>query len=363
MTTNIQSNFYPLTEQIDLKVKRHLWSLLAVIFLHILVLLLFRYFIQSEILKLSLEDAVLPIELEIVPSYYAEVNPGAVENKPDGSQVYSFKDQQAADKSMKKDNSPVPLINGSEVHTSKIVSAEVVSEEVQLSPGIYQLVPNNNASMQSDSDQADPALMYAETASMSQINPFEREESKEGVDVMTFKNEEALISNIIGQSKIIPITKDTLGVNPQRVSEGAEVLEKTRPMPMVRPKLSSEITNGPTMQSQASANKFGVIALDANFSEFGEYEQQFYSALQVGWYNEVDFYKPLDSGREVSISFILKSDGSIHSVTVLSSTAGLIATTICESAITKRSPFRPWTQDMIKVFGDQKELKVRFYYR
>ena len=67
MTINIQSNFYPLTEQVDLKVKRQLWSLLAVILLHILVLLLFRYFIKSEILKLSLEDAVLPIELEIVP--------------------------------------------------------------------------------------------------------------------------------------------------------------------------------------------------------------------------------------------------------------------------------------------------------
>ena len=363
MTTNIQSNFYPLTEQIDFKVKRHVWSLLAVIFLHISVLLLFRYFIQSEIFKLSLEDTVLPIELEIVPSYYAEVNPEAVENKPDRSQVYSFKDQQAADASIREDNSLVPLINGSEAYASKIVSAEVVSEEVQLSTGIYKIAPNNNASMQSDLDQADPTLTYVEVASMSKINPFEREESKDGVDVMTFKNEEALISNTIGQSKIVPITKDTLGVDPQRVSEKAEVLEKTRPMPMVRPKLSSEITNGPTIQSQASANKFGVIALDANFSEFGEYEQQFYSALQVGWYNEVDFYKPLDSGTEVSISFILKSDGSIHSVTVLSSTAGLIATTICESAIAKRSPFRPWTQDMIKVFGEQKELKVRFYYR
>ena len=138
------------------------------------------------------------------------------------------------------------------------------------------------------------------------------------------------------------------------------MLEKTRPMPMVRPKLSSEITKGPTMQSQASANKFGVIALDASFSEFGEYEQQFYSALQVAGIMKWPFIKPLDSGTEVSISFILKSDGSIHSVTILSSTAGLIATTICESAITKRSPFRPWTQDMIKVFGDQKELKVRF---
>ena len=180
---------------------------------------------------------------------------------------------------------------------------------------------------------------------------------------MTFQNEEAVIHKTIGQSNIIPITKDALIATPKSVSERAEALEKTRPIPMVRPKLSSEITKGPTMQSQTGANKFGVIALDASFSEFGEYEQQFYSALQVGWYNEVAFYKPLDSGTEVSISFILKSDGSIHSVSVLSSTAGLIATTLCESAITKRSPFRPWTQEMIQVFGEQKELRVRFYYR
>ena len=169
MTTNIQSNFYPLTEQVDLKVKRQLWSLLAVILLHILVLLLFRYFIKSEILKLSLEDAVLPIELEIVPSYYAEVNPEAVENKPDKSQVYSFQDQQAADTSMREDNSPVPLINGSEAYASKIVSAEVVSAEAQLSPGIY--APNKNTTMESDSGQTDLTLTHAEAALKSQTNP------------------------------------------------------------------------------------------------------------------------------------------------------------------------------------------------
>ena len=300
MTTNIQSNFYPLTEQVDLKVKRQLWSLLAVILLHILVLLLFRYFIKSEILKLSLEDAVLAIELEIVPSYYAEVNPEAVENKPDKSQVYSFQDQQAADTSMREDNSPVPLISGSEAYASKIVSAEVVSEEAQLSPGIYKIAPNKNTTMESGSDQTDLTLTHAEAASRSQTNPFEFEENKTGVDVMTFQNKEALIPETIGQSKIIPITKDALSATPQSVSERAEALEKTRPIPMVRPKLASEITKGPTMQSQASANKFGVIALDASFSEFGEYEQQFYSALQVGWYNEVAFYKPLDSGTAIN---------------------------------------------------------------
>ena len=361
MTTNIQSNFYPLTEHVDFKVKRQFWSLLAVILLHILVLLIFHYFIKSEILKLSLEDAVLPIELDIVPSYYAEANPEAVVNKPDRSQVYSFQDQRAADTSNKKDNSPVPFINGSEAYTSKIVSAEVISEEAQLSPGIY--APNKNTTMEWNLAQTDLALTYAEGALRSQTNPFELEENKEGVDAITFLKEEELLLEKIEQSKIIPFTKDSIEVDSQSITDMAEVFKKARPIPLLRPKLSTDITIGPIMKSKAGANKFGVIALDSSFSDFGEYEQQFYSALQVGWYNEVAFYKPLDSGKEVSISFILKSDGSINSVTVLSSTAGLIATTICQNAITKRSPFRPWTQEMMQVFGEQKELRVRFYYR
>lgn len=364
MISDIQSKFYPLTEHIELSLKRHLWSLIAVVLIHILVLLLFRHFIKSEILKSTLEDVRLPIELEIVPSHYAEVNPEVAENQPDKSRSYSFQDQQAADTSSKKDNSPVPMIDGSEISSSKIVSAEVLTEEAKLSAGVYQLAPSQNSRMESDAGQSVPIpLTYTDATSRSQINPFELEENIDGVDIITFKKEEILRPDVIGESKVIPITKDVLGAIPQSASEEVKASEKNRPVPMERPKLSSEITIGPIMKSTASANKFGVIALDASFSEFGEYEQQFYAALQVGWYNEVAFYKPLDSGTQVSISFILKSDGSIDSVTVLSSTAGLIATTICESAITKRSPFRPWTQDMKQVFGDEKELRVRFYYR
>lgn len=372
MVSNIQSKIHPLSEHIEFKIKRNVWSFFWVAFLHILVLLLFRHYINSEMLKFSTANERLPMKLEIIPTHYAEVNPEAAENQPDKSQFYSFKDQQAADKSLNENNSSVPLLDGSEVSSLKIVSDEVVMQESELLPGVYQLSPNQNTSPAQNTSASSKAgqaesvteavtisTNQAEIASTSQINPFEKSQNAEGVDVIAFKNKEALILNEKEQRKIIPMTKDALSLIPQDVTEG----EKNRPAPMARPKLSSEITSGPLMQSSTSANEIGVIALDASFSEFGEYEQQFYSALQVGWYNEVAFYKPMDSGTQVNVSFILKSDGSIDSIKILSSTAGLIATTICESAIVKRSPFRPWTQDMIQVFGEQKELRVRFYYR
>lgn len=366
MVTNLQSKVYPLDEHIELKIKREVWSFIGVVLLHVLALLLFRYLLSSEILKFSEANQVVPIELEIIPTDYAEVNPEAAENQPDKSQWYSFQDQQAADTSLKENNSPIPLLEGDEASSLKIVSGEVPTEDTELPSGVYQLAPNTSASEASEASQAQPINKptpiqpsLAELALTSQINPFEAVEDKSGVDVIAFKDKEESISENTRQKMIIPMTQDMPSLIPQDVA----VSEKNRPVPMARPKLSSEITSGPIMQTAVSANKIGIIALDASFSEFGEYEQQFYSALQVGWYNEVAFYKPMDSGTQVSISFILKSDGSIDSVSVLSSTAGLIATTICESAIVKRSPFRPWTQDMIHIFGDQKELRVRFYYR
>lgn len=366
MISHIQSKVHPLGEPIEFKIKRQMWSYFGVVLLHIFLLLLFGYYINFEILKFSAANKVLPIELEIIPSHYAEVNPKAAENKPDKSQFYSFQDQQAADTSLKENNSPVPLLDGSEVSSLKIVSDEVVMEESELPPGVYPLSQNQNRSPASKDSQAKSMAealaiptSLAEAASESQINPFEKSEDKDGIDVIGFENKEAVILDENARKKIIPMTKDSLSLIPQDAIVG----EKNRPAPMARPKLSSEITSGPLIQSSSSAQKIGVIALDASFSEFGEYEQQFYSALQVGWYNEVAFYKPMDSGTQVNVSFILKSDGSIDSVKVLSTTAGLIATTICESAIVKRSPFRPWTQDMIQVFGEQKELRVRFHYR
>ena len=132
---------------------------------------------------------------------------------------------------------------------------------------------------------------------------------------------------------------------------------------MKRVKLTDQITEGPLLKSNSSVSKYGDIAIDSTFSEFGEYERQFYTTLQIGWFDEIKFYKPIDAGANVSISFRLNSDGTIKDIKVLESNATFIATTICENAIQKRSPFRPWTKRMIDEFGHERELKIRFYYR
>ena len=117
------------------------------------------------------------------------------------------------------------------------------------------------------------------------------------------------------------------------------------------------------MRSEGGTNRRGSLAIDATFSEFGEYEQQFYTALQAGWYQEIDFFQPIDTSVRVVVGFRITADGVIHDVEVLHTTAGSIATLICQTALTKRSPFRPWTREMVQVFGEERMLQVVFHYR
>jgi hypothetical protein len=117
------------------------------------------------------------------------------------------------------------------------------------------------------------------------------------------------------------------------------------------------------MRSHGSVSRRGSLAIDATFSEFGEYEQQFYAAVQTGWYQEIEFFQPIDTSTRVQVRFTLYADGRVESVKAVQTSASEIATFICETAITKRSPFRPWTKEMVQVFGQQRTLHVVFHYR
>ena len=147
-----------------------------------------------------------------------------------------------------------------------------------------------------------------------------------------------------------------------QTGDGAGGAVEARPTPRARPRLAPELITGPLMKSQGSANRRGAIAIDATFSEFGEYEQQFYAAVQIGWYQEIEFFQPIDTSTRVYVRFRMKADGSVDIVEAVKSTAGEIARVICVTAISKRSPFRPWTEEMVQVFGEERWMNVVFNY-
>ena len=369
------AEIYPLSEGKTIQMRRYYLAFLAVLILHLAVFFSLHSLLDAPRVSIESLKNIELMQVELVPERYAEVNPEALANRPDQSAFYSFQNQQASDLSPEKDGSAKPLIDGTVQDATKIVSGKLSSEKLtqpqesglyrKLSKGMIDEMTEPKSATQAEGADRSATQAASFANSIGDLHPFEPVASAEGVDSV----QQSLLDSPETETSGIELLPLTLATA-EALSEAALSREGTdapsvldRPLPMVRPKLSSELTIGPIARTQASANRLGVIAMDASLSEFGEYEKQFYSAIQNGWYNEIAYHQPIESSSRVTVSFVLHSNGTINGLSVLSSTAGAMATRICESAIVRRSPFRAWTREMVEVYGLSRELTLRFYYR
>ena len=135
-----------------------------------------------------------------------------------------------------------------------------------------------------------------------------------------------------------------------------------RPVPRPRPRLpnvrSAVLTNQPL-----SASRVGRIAVDANFSEFGDYLSELIEVVDSEW-NRIlahsQAYPP--SGSHVAVRFILTAQGDVQVVDVQEGSAGRFGTDACLAAIRNPLPYRPWTKEMVAVLGDKQTITFNFYY-
>lgn len=307
-------------------------------------------------------EPLTPDELKFV-----EANPEAPENEPDRQDQYSFRAQQAADESLNESLLDVPNVEGEE-DSQKIVQG-AMEQLPPLTPGVYSPAVQPGEGEGTDGGKAGaqaavvvppaqplPAPDFIQQKPVTEDGPGSRLETPGvGEEVVESPDPEAPINVYKPQPQTLQ--------QQEQQGDGNGGAPDAKPMPRARPTLSPDLIYGPVMRSEGSASRRGTLAIDATFSEFGEYQQQFYAALQAGWYQEIEFFQPIDTSTRVVISFRITSDGTINDVEVLHTTASEIATLICETALTKRSPFRPWTKEMVSVFGSERVLEVVFHYR
>lgn len=369
---------YKQSKMPDFLWKVGVWSPLSLaavlsLLLHLCGLLILpeRIFNYNENLKskqrTSIELSIVPppaSEPASPPLQYKEVNPAVAENQPDKADAYSFKAQQAAGESGSDANSKLPQLNG-DLDAQKLLQNERPVPELAQQASLPQIVQLGN---EPTSPEALPEQVRPHRAARPPVPEFLKKpdsaESQLGTamdlsrDVQASEVDESATKMI---DLYVPSahaqSADTLAIEPQSV----ETINKLQPSP--RPRLAPELLAGPQMQSNGGRVRRGTLAMDASFSEFGEYEQQFYSALQAGWYQEIDFFQPIDTATRVVIQFVLQADGVIRDIEVLSSNASRIASLLCQNALSKRSPFRTWTREMVDTFGEQRQMRVVFHYR
>jgi TonB family protein len=128
----------------------------------------------------------------------------------------------------------------------------------------------------------------------------------------------------------------------------------TRPQ-MVRPAITAE-------------NKFGTaniapVGRDPKWNQFGAYMQRLIETVQFEWQRVLvgKSYPPADT--TVTVKFVLDSQGRVARILEVKNTSTDSGAGACVSAITNRSPYGPWSDEMKAVLGEQQELTFSFYYQ
>ena len=335
---------------------------------HVLILLALPERILSTHRQAAHDEAVI-YEIDLVEPQamqYVEANPDAPENEPDRTDQYSFRAQQAADDSPLTDANNLPKVDGEE-ESLKIIQGQL-EQAPPVPPGVYSPTarPGEGEGAEGGKQGSDAQPQVAPVQPLPapdfiRQDPVIAEGPGSSLDLIGKAQE---VFEQPDPDAPINVYRPPTQVQPQvQPGDGAGGAPDARPLPRARPRLAPELITGPLLKSQSSARRRGDLAIDATFSEFGEYEQQFYAAIQSGWYQEIKFFQPIDTATRVIVRFRMRADGTVDQVKAVQSTASEVATLICVSAITKRSPFRAWTQEMVKVFGEERWLKVAFNYR
>ncbi|TVP78609.1 MAG: hypothetical protein EA353_07910 [Puniceicoccaceae bacterium] len=304
---------------------------------------------------------------------YVEANPAVPQNEPDRTDQYSYRSQQAADESPLSDPLNQPRVEG-ETDSQKIIQG-TLEQSPPVEPGIYapeaQPGEGERDAGGESGDPSEPAP-DSEPSAPSLAQPLPAPDFLQQ-EVVSEAGPGSQIEPVGEASEVTEAPDPNAPIDLYRppadqpveasMADGGRGASQRQAEPRPRPRLAPELVTGPLMRSQGSASRRGTLAIDATFSEFGEYEQQFYAAVQTGWYQEIEFFQPIDTASQVHVRFTLHADGRVSDVHTVHSTASEIATFISENAISKRSPFRPWTREMVQVFGQERTLNVRFHYR
>ncbi|MBX3735344.1 MAG: hypothetical protein KF715_01525 [Candidatus Didemnitutus sp.] len=285
------------------------------------------------------------------PFKFVETNPDAPENTPDKTNNYSNRNQQSAQQEKPTETDPEnrPSIKGRDdiKNDSAIVSGDMAR-------------PQDGAAVTAMQNALENATPQAAQQARAEQIPLQGTEKIDG------KSEDGVGSNISqSQSPSNNAAQFQEGAKNGKSATGGLTespdVQEQRPKPKARPRLTQARPN--VLQNRlAGVQNIGILGIDARWSEYGEYMQEFVEIVQASWYSILDESRIAPkSGTHVFVTFTLNAEGEV-SVVNTEETAGKQGTYACTNALTMRQPYRKWTDQMIAVLGKQQTITFSFYY-
>ena len=384
------------------------WALLATVLFHILIFFgtpgdAFLFESENTPQRQTAYEVQL-VEPEPEEMRFIQTNPDVASNEPDETMNFAARDQQAAQETPDPDSeSDLPTVEGDNPDSNQIIEGDM-EEPVPFSPPPGQQLQPNPAQVTPPPQPLSPNIPeeQAPEAARPEMRAIQEEAptppapdfieqepvdeegpgSTSGPTGEAQERPEEELDRVIPLTAPVPEQPEPIDgrVQPQvQPSEPTEQQdtpemqtppepqgEPSPPTPRPRPRLRPDVVPAPLARSPGSASRQGVLAVDAAFSEFGDYMQRMVEAVSAEWNSQlrqVTLLSERDSW--VKVRFTLEYDGRVKSLRVVDKTpnAGLLATSLCTDAIQARSPYDRWTRDMINTLGLDQEITFTFYYR
>jgi hypothetical protein len=208
----------------------------------------------------------------------------------------------------------------------------------------------------------------ATTAEEKQEAPKQEQNPLSGFEKQEGDNPDAFGSNIAKfapGAKAVPDRVEGIKNAPliQTATANTPRLDRQKPQP--RPVLQKQqVRPGIFSDNKFGTMNIGPTAVDAKWSNYGVYLQRMIETVQIQWDRILlssTLYPP--SGTTVTVKFRMDSDGKIAAIVDVKNTSNEQGKEACISAITARSPYGKWSDDMIAVLGDSQEMTFTFYYQ
>jgi outer membrane biosynthesis protein TonB len=123
-------------------------------------------------------------------------------------------------------------------------------------------------------------------------------------------------------------------------------------------------TAGLLLRNSVGVNRAGAVAIDARFSQYGDYTQRMLEAIQSSWWSIIERsqFEGVQRGR-VTVRFRLHRDGTVTDALILSNEVTRVMSLACKDAVMAPAPYDVWRADMVAMFGESDIVTINFYYR
>ena len=316
---------------------------------------------------------------------FVQANPDVIQNPPDDTHHFAARDQQAAQPEPSDELSPdgIPVVEGEMPESTRIVETDLAEEIPFIETGTSPV----EGQPRSEAARAPSATLEAEDSLEldfaapppmpefiqhepeggegigSWLEPDEHdellEEAHEFEDIDLSLTPHVLLEGEIPREEADAM-EEARDAEATEGREGGTVGEPIRPRPRVRP----QVPPGPLMDRPGGVSRLGAIAIDANFSEFGDYLQRMYDAIGLKWHqlNRSSSRSYAEVRSQVIVEFIINREGEVRDLRILNTSADRLRTLFCEDAILSRAPFGEWTRDMVAILGEEQPVRMTFLY-